>query len=764
MKSWNFWETVGVTLAIALTGVANRADSLNASTDAPDIANAPATPVAAEAPAPADVHLSGPATEVVKLANSGVDQSVMLAFVTNSTSSFDLNAEQLIYLRDVGIPDAVVTAMMQQDQLLKTAAPAPASQPTPAPVVTAPPAEPEAPMPAPAAVAPAYDPNAAPPPAVPVAEAYPTFYSALAPYGTWIYVSGYGYCWQPATVVCDPGWRPYFDCGHWAYTDCGWYWASDYSWGWAPFHYGRWFRHARFGWCWAPDTVWGPSWVSWRYSDDYCGWAPLPPAACFEPAVGLTWCGASVAIGFEFGLGWDCFAFVGWHHFHDHHLRGFDLPPERATQIFNHTVVVNRIVNNHTTIINEGLPRERVVAATHTQLRQIALRDVSRPERTSRPMGLTGRSLGVYRPPLAAHTASTVAVASRVEGSRRQTGGSAGITHFGPRPAAASRLAEPSRSLGSQPVLSSAQPASAPRPAVRAQKPGALSTSFSRGPAEQRAQSPALAAAQNNRAAPAWPTPPVHRLSDASPSPTRTRGASVPAPVTRSDPKPARTTPSISSAAAPPSSYNPPHSLGSARTAEVPSRSTYGQAPRSGSTSWSLPRNYPSAAPETYKAPERPTYSAKSPYEPQRSSAPQRQSWSARQTYTPPARPSYSTPPRYQSAAPRNYTALARPSYPAASHYDTGAPYAPSARYTPPASSAVPRYRPEPSYAPQRSYAAGPSSWSSRPSYSPGYSSPPHYSAGQAMSAPSRGGEFRSNPSGGWSSSSSSDHKGHGGH
>ena len=37
------------------------------------------------------------------------------------------------------------------------------------------------------------------------------------------------------------------------------------------------FTMRAYGWCWAPDTVWGPSWVTWRYSGDYCGWAPLPP-------------------------------------------------------------------------------------------------------------------------------------------------------------------------------------------------------------------------------------------------------------------------------------------------------------------------------------------------------------------------------------------------------------------------------------------------------------------------------------------------------
>ena len=99
------------------------------------------------------------------------------------------------------------------------------------------------------------------------------FYDNLSPYGSWVEVPAYGRCWRPAVVVTNPGWRPYCDNGHWIYTDSGWYWASDYSWGWATFHYGRWCSDVRLGWFWVPDVVWGPSWVSWRYTSDHCGWA-----------------------------------------------------------------------------------------------------------------------------------------------------------------------------------------------------------------------------------------------------------------------------------------------------------------------------------------------------------------------------------------------------------------------------------------------------------------------------------------------------------
>ena len=47
----------------------------------------------------------------------------------------------------------------------------------------------------------------------------------------------------------------------------------------STFHYGRWTLNPRYGWVWVPGYNWGPSWVCWRHSDGYLGWAPLPPEA-----------------------------------------------------------------------------------------------------------------------------------------------------------------------------------------------------------------------------------------------------------------------------------------------------------------------------------------------------------------------------------------------------------------------------------------------------------------------------------------------------
>ncbi|HWX19415.1 MAG TPA: DUF6600 domain-containing protein [Candidatus Binatia bacterium] len=345
------------------------ADSL--STDQPadaDISSAPVTPLSRGTSLPPTIRPSSPVAEVVKLANSGLDQTVLLAFVTNSTSTFNLDADKIIYLNDIGVPAGVVTAMIQRDQEIKAysdaAAAAAAAQP-PAPMP---------PYPDPAVATGPVEAPLTPPDDVTDA----TFYDSLAPYGNWVDVGGYGPCWQPSVVVVNPGWQPYFDCGHWLYSDCGWYWSSDYSWGWAPFHYGRWFRHSNLGWCWRPDRVWGPSWVCWRHSDDFCGWAPLPPSAGFTLAFGLTFHGRRAASDCDFGLRADHFHFVAWHNFSDRRLRNFALAPRQSNRIFNQTLPSVAITAQQGRIVNRGLPPERVAAATHAPVRQVTLPDFNR--------------------------------------------------------------------------------------------------------------------------------------------------------------------------------------------------------------------------------------------------------------------------------------------------------------------------------------------------------------------------------------------------
>jgi hypothetical protein len=350
-------------------------------------------------PLPPTIRPSSPTAEVVKLTQSGVDESVMLAFIANSTSTFNLGSDEIIYLNDLGVPDGVVTAMIQRDQALNgnwsSAAQASASAA------------------ANAQAAPAYEtpPPAEPPPVESYAEPAPPadmsyFYNTLSPYGSWVSVDGYGWCWQPTVVVINPNWQPYCDRGHWIYTDCGWYWLSDYSWGWAPFHYGRWFRHERLGWCWTPDTVWAPAWVSWRYSNEYCGWAPLPPAAYFRPGSGLAFNGGSVGVNFDFGLSVDFYSFVPWTHFRDNRPYRYVVARRQAAQVFNNTVVINDIVQGrNNVVINHGIPPQRVASFTRTEVRPVAIQEAiggtGRGGR-SEQLGRDGRTLIVQRPNFAA--------------------------------------------------------------------------------------------------------------------------------------------------------------------------------------------------------------------------------------------------------------------------------------------------------------------------------------------------------------------------
>lgn len=112
-----------------------------------------------------------------------------------------------------------------------------------------------------------------------------TFYRELAPYGDWFTHPRWGTVWRPHV---DPDWRPYTR-GHWANSEeHGWVWVAEEEWGWAPFHYGRWaFDEDEDEWLWIPGTEWAPAWVMWRQSDDFVGWAPLPPDAVWEPGYGL---------------------------------------------------------------------------------------------------------------------------------------------------------------------------------------------------------------------------------------------------------------------------------------------------------------------------------------------------------------------------------------------------------------------------------------------------------------------------------------------
>jgi hypothetical protein len=350
----------------------------------------------------APAKLSPGLEEIVQLAQSGVGDDVLLAFVENSPTRYKLELEEILYLHDLGISSEVIAGLVRHGQ----------SSPEVAPPLAATAPEPSTP---------AENVNTNPPP--PTAEAAPTdanayavtppveqvnnnyFYQSLAPYGSWIDVPAYGWCWQPTVAVADGSWRPYCHRGRWLWSDCGWYWQSDYAWGWAPFHYGRWHCSPAYGWVWYPDTVWAPAWVTWRYSNSYCGWAPLPPGSHFDVGIGFRFNGGHVGVGFGFGLASDCYTFVPTARFCDRTPWYHRLPPNQVVSIYNRTTTINNYTGgpNNGTVVNLGPGENAIAAVSRSEIRKVTLRDMNPRGGTlikSDRLEGDGKTLAVFRPQL----------------------------------------------------------------------------------------------------------------------------------------------------------------------------------------------------------------------------------------------------------------------------------------------------------------------------------------------------------------------------
>jgi hypothetical protein len=334
---------------------------------------------AAPAALPPDILPTSPLAEVIKLTQAGVSEKIVSAYISNSSGAFSLDTDKIIYLTNIGMPDEFVTAMMQHDQqlLAQAVSPPPAAPAETTGIATS----------------------------QPVEATQVNFDDTLAPYGRWVAVQGYGRCWRPTVAFYDTGWQPYSDHGHWIYTDAGWYWASDYSWG-VTFHYGRWFRDARSGWCWWPDTTWAPSWVAWRYSDDYCGWAPLPPRAVYREGVGIYYNGVAVGADFDFGLGVNLFTFVPVRNICDPHPHNYRVAPAEVVQIYNRTTVINNFgVNGRDrTFINNGIPPDRISNITHAEIHRFNIHESSAPVPRGQQIGRD--TIIVNRPHFADHPGS----------------------------------------------------------------------------------------------------------------------------------------------------------------------------------------------------------------------------------------------------------------------------------------------------------------------------------------------------------------------
>jgi len=335
--------------------------------------------------------------EVLKLKGAGLDEETIVAFVKNKNLNYDLSADDAIRLRDQGLSSSVLNAMLASGKDVST------------PPTTLPPSISQTPGSAQPLPPPFGPPGIASQPAFSPDVAY--FYQELDPYGHWIFAEDNQWCWQPAVVVGNAGWRPYWDQGHWVYTDHGWYWASDYPWGWAVFHYGRWHLHPHHGWIWFPDRVWGPAWVAWRTGGDYCGWAPLPPAAHYDAVAGnFLFRGRHVDVSFDFGLDWNHFNFCYLREIGERPRQHFHEEQEIRT-IYNQTTVINNYTvvkagnegEKHAHIVNHGIDPARVAEVKGRPIEAVKIQDLRSPppNRAHERLDARKKTLEVYRPKLA---------------------------------------------------------------------------------------------------------------------------------------------------------------------------------------------------------------------------------------------------------------------------------------------------------------------------------------------------------------------------
>src|SRR5438477_12404529 len=99
----------------------------------------PRSPAPGQTAAPVPTAVSPAVAEVLRLAESGVAEDVVMAYVQNSPAGFNLSADQILYVRDLGLSSQVITAMLNRDALLRNQpqpsqpAPEPEPQPSPAP-------------------------------------------------------------------------------------------------------------------------------------------------------------------------------------------------------------------------------------------------------------------------------------------------------------------------------------------------------------------------------------------------------------------------------------------------------------------------------------------------------------------------------------------------------------------------------------------------------------------------------------------------------
>jgi len=159
-------------------------------------------------------------SEVLKMYQGNVSQDVIVGFVQSSALPYHMTADNIIYLRHAGMPNPIITSMLQRDGQLQqqsaaayqqNAASAPPSQQPPGVVIPSTPAPQVYSSPNATVIGGAYpDYNYASPNATVISQPYPYNYA----YPDYSY-SGYPYgYWPGAYLGLGWGWGGYYHGGY----------------------------------------------------------------------------------------------------------------------------------------------------------------------------------------------------------------------------------------------------------------------------------------------------------------------------------------------------------------------------------------------------------------------------------------------------------------------------------------------------------------------------------------------------------------------
>jgi hypothetical protein len=158
-------------------------------------------------PAPKPVRFSAGLDDIVKLAKSGVDEAVILAFVQSSPVAYHPSAQEILKLRELGISSSIISALLRRGSEVRDRTAQAQKEASAATIQSAAPAAVSTPQPA-AATSSAYPPSATyyAPSSYPVTYpsvvyTYPSYPYAVPSYGYY----GYGGCYYPRNYSCYSG-------------------------------------------------------------------------------------------------------------------------------------------------------------------------------------------------------------------------------------------------------------------------------------------------------------------------------------------------------------------------------------------------------------------------------------------------------------------------------------------------------------------------------------------------------------------------------